>query len=107
MHWILSKVVHQKRLAFYAVLMDTWRAAKELMLFIESLQKIYYCPLKSNHQVDDSGGAACAPTAAWMRCSGMPKNSPTASELESKAFPIITRCACSKLRCVPTTCIGS
>lgn len=55
MHWMLGKVVHQKRLAFYAVLMDTWRAAKELMLFIESLQKIYYCPLKSNHQVDDSG----------------------------------------------------
>ena len=26
------------------------------MLFIESLQKVYYCPLKDNRQVDDSGG---------------------------------------------------
>jgi hypothetical protein len=27
------------------------------MLFIESLQKRYDCPLKDNRQVDDSGGA--------------------------------------------------
>jgi len=53
---MVSNLVHQKQLAFYAVLMDTWYAAKELMLFIESLQKIYYCPLKDNRQVDDSGG---------------------------------------------------
>lgn len=26
------------------------------MLFIESLQKLYYCPLKDNRRVDDSGG---------------------------------------------------
>jgi len=26
------------------------------MLFIDSLHKIYYCPLKDNRQVDDSGG---------------------------------------------------
>nr|VFJ97563.1 MAG: hypothetical protein BECKH772A_GA0070896_101231 [Candidatus Kentron sp. H]VFJ97926.1 MAG: hypothetical protein BECKH772B_GA0070898_101222 [Candidatus Kentron sp. H]VFK03442.1 MAG: hypothetical protein BECKH772C_GA0070978_101298 [Candidatus Kentron sp. H] len=26
------------------------------MLFIESMDKIYYCPLKSNRQVDDSNG---------------------------------------------------
>jgi hypothetical protein len=53
---MLSNLVHQKQLPFYAVLMDTWYATKDLMLFIESLQKIYYCPLKSNRQVDDSGG---------------------------------------------------
>ncbi len=35
--------------------MDTWYATKDLMLFIESLQKVYYCPLKDNRQVDDSG----------------------------------------------------
>jgi hypothetical protein len=55
-HEMLSNLVHQKQLPFYAVLMDTWYAAKELMLFIESLSKIYYCPLKNNRQVDDSGG---------------------------------------------------
>jgi len=38
------------------VLMDSWYATKELMLFIESLGKIYYCPIKSNRLVDDSDG---------------------------------------------------
>jgi hypothetical protein len=36
--------------------MDTWYATKDLMLFIESFQKYYYCPLKDNRQVDDSSG---------------------------------------------------
>lgn len=55
---MLTKVVFQKQLPFTTVLMDTWYATKDLMLFIESLQKLYYCPLKDNRQVDDSGGAA-------------------------------------------------
>jgi len=55
-HEMLSNLVYQKQLPFYAVLMDSWYAAKALMLFIESLSKIYYCPLKGNRQVDDSGG---------------------------------------------------
>jgi hypothetical protein len=53
---MLSNVVHHKGLACRTVLMDTWYATKELMLFIESLGKIYYCPLKGNRLVDDSGG---------------------------------------------------
>lgn len=53
---MLRQIVEHKQLPFHAVLMDTWYAAKELMLFIDSLHKIYYCPLKDNRQVDDSGG---------------------------------------------------
>jgi hypothetical protein len=53
---MLTQIVQHKQLPFYAVLMDTWYATKDLMLFIDSLQKIYYCPLKNNRQVDDSGG---------------------------------------------------
>jgi len=53
---MLTDVVHHKGLACRTILMDTWYATKELMLFIESLGKIYYCPLKSNRLVDDSGG---------------------------------------------------
>jgi hypothetical protein len=53
---MLINLVYQKRLPFHAVLMDTWYATKDLMLFIESVQKIYYCPLKHNRRVDDSGG---------------------------------------------------
>jgi hypothetical protein len=54
---MLGNLVHHKQLPFRAVLMDTWYATKDLLLYIESLQKIYYCPLKANRQVDDSGGA--------------------------------------------------
>lgn len=53
---MLTNVVYHKALPFYAVLMDTWYATKDLMLFIESLLKIYYCPLRDNRSVDDSGG---------------------------------------------------
>lgn len=49
-------VVYQKPLPFVAVLMDTWYATKDLMLFIESVQQRYYCPLKANRRVDDTDG---------------------------------------------------
>jgi hypothetical protein len=54
---MLTNLFYQKRLPFHAVLMDTWYATKDLMLFIEALEKLYYCPLKDNRRVDDSGGA--------------------------------------------------
>jgi hypothetical protein len=54
---MLLNCVHQKQLQFWAVLMDSWYATKEIMLTIEKYRKIYYCPLKDNRQVDDSGGA--------------------------------------------------
>lgn len=39
------------------VLMDTWYATTEMMLLIDkAYQKTYYCPIKSNRQVDDTGG---------------------------------------------------
>ena len=53
-HDMLMNVVYQKRLPFRAVLMDTWYATKEAMREIERLDKIYFCPLKANRQVDDS-----------------------------------------------------
>jgi len=54
---MLLNCVYQKELLFWAVLMDSWYASKDMMLQIERLGKIYYCPLKDNRQVDDSGGA--------------------------------------------------
>jgi len=53
---MLTNLVYQTQLPFQAVLMDTWYATKDLMLFIESLHQVYYCPLKDNRQVDDTGG---------------------------------------------------
>ncbi|NES70495.1 MAG: hypothetical protein F6K24_37435 [Okeania sp. SIO2D1] len=38
------------------VLIDSWYATKRLIALIDNLGKIYYCPLKKNRLVDDSGG---------------------------------------------------
>lgn len=48
---MLSNIVEHKRLPFRVVLMDTWYATKEVLLFIEGLHKIYYCPVKANRLV--------------------------------------------------------
>ena len=52
---MLDSIVHRKELPFRAVLMDSWYATKDVMLHIEKLKKLYYCPLKTNRLVDDSG----------------------------------------------------
>jgi hypothetical protein len=52
---MLHNVVYQKHVPFQAVLMDTWYAAKWLMLAIEQLEKMYYCPIKANRQTNESG----------------------------------------------------
>jgi hypothetical protein len=53
---MLAHTVYQKQIRFRGVLMDTWYATKDLMLFIDHLHKVFYCPLKDNRQVDDSAG---------------------------------------------------
>jgi len=52
---MLKSAVFAKQLPFAIVLMDSWYAAKKLMAQIEELGKVYYCPLKTNRLVDDSG----------------------------------------------------
>lgn len=49
-------LVEHRQLDFSTVLMDSWYASKDLMMFIERMAKTFYCPLKSDRQVDDSGG---------------------------------------------------
>jgi hypothetical protein len=53
---MLLNLVYQKTLSFTTVLMDSWYAERKLMLTIERLEKIYYCPIKSNRLVDESDG---------------------------------------------------
>jgi hypothetical protein len=53
---MLNSVVYSKQLPFTTVLMDSWYATQKLMAQIDQLQKVYYCPLKTNRRVDDSGG---------------------------------------------------
>jgi hypothetical protein len=52
----LTHIVYHKQLPCQAGLMATWYATKDLRLFIESFQQVYYCPLKDNRQVEDSSG---------------------------------------------------
>lgn len=54
---MLDGVVYSKQLPFGTVLMDSWYATQKLMAQIDQLEKLYYCPLKTNRRVDDSGGA--------------------------------------------------
>ena len=53
---MLVRLVADKGVLFNRVLIDTWYATKDLLLFIESLGKVYYAPVKGNRLVDDSGG---------------------------------------------------
>jgi hypothetical protein len=55
---MLDKALSDKQLPFRGVLMDSWYAERKLMLHIEGLNKVYYCPLKDNRQVDETGGEA-------------------------------------------------
>jgi hypothetical protein len=52
---MLDKAHYQKKLPFTTVLMDSWYATISIIRQIETMDKHYYCPLKSNRLVDDSG----------------------------------------------------
>ena len=53
---MFDQALSVKKLPFRVVLMDSWYATKDLMLHIHRAEKFFYCPLKSNRKVDDSGG---------------------------------------------------
>jgi hypothetical protein len=82
---MLTNVVYQKPLPCQAVLMETWYATKDLMLFIESLAKRYYCPLKANRQGDDTSG-----TRAYQRVDALDWNEHDlahGTRIKIKGFP--------------------
>lgn len=53
---MLHNLYFKRDLKFKTVLMDTWYSTHYLMLYIDSLGKTFYCPLKENRQVDDTLG---------------------------------------------------
>ena len=53
---MLEITLFEKKLPLKAVLMDSWYASQKVMAAIDNWQKIYYCPLKRNRLVDDTGG---------------------------------------------------
>jgi hypothetical protein len=54
---MLNNAVYSKNIPFSVVLFDTWYATHKVMVHIDSLDKIYYAPLKTNRNVTkvDSG----------------------------------------------------
>ena len=44
--YMLQNLVYHQLLPFETVLMDTWYAVDSFMLYIDNLDKIYYCTLK-------------------------------------------------------------
>ena len=52
--WDMLDGLKERNVAYGYVLMDSWYAVTELMVYIDDLGKLYYCPLKNNRKVDDS-----------------------------------------------------
>ena len=68
---MLNNAVYSKNIPFSTVLFDTWYATHKVMLHIESLNKIYYAPLKANRNVTkaDSGEKYSNVCSAWIKTS--------------------------------------
>lgn len=45
---MLISAHYQKKIAYKTVLMDSWYASNQLMLFVSDLGKYFYCPIKRN-----------------------------------------------------------
>lgn len=52
----MLSLLETRKIDYLTVLMDSWYASTEVFKYILGKEKIFYCPLKSNRKVDDSGG---------------------------------------------------
>ncbi|MBT8348543.1 MAG: transposase [Sulfurovum sp.] len=52
---MLNNAIYNKEIPFSTVLFDTWYATHKVMAHIDSLNKIYYAPLKTNRNVTKVG----------------------------------------------------
>jgi len=71
---IRNMIYNKQHLIFRTVLMDSWYATRDIILMIEEMGKIYYCPLKTNRLVDDGSRNELVPeplpanvNASWNR----------------------------------------
>ena len=46
----------RRNISYLYLLMDSWYATNDLFKYAVKEQKLFYCPIKSNRKVDDSGG---------------------------------------------------
>ena len=88
-HDMLTNCVYQKRLLFRTVLVDTWYATNDAILYIEQLGTAYYRPLKAI--VKWMTQVVLRPIARWTRRSGLKESASMAKWPRSRAFPKTTR----------------
>ena len=104
-HDMLDVLVNSRKVAFSTVLMDSWYTSKPLMLFIESLGKKYYCPIKKNRLVDDSNG-----TKPYQRIDSLESNRAvrqtrqTQQDHKVKVFRVAEICCYKRLTSIG--CVG-
>lgn len=54
--WEMLDSIERRGLQFRTVLMDSWYATTALMTRLISAEKLFYCPVKRNRQVDETDG---------------------------------------------------
>ena len=52
----MLSLANSRGVLYSMVLMDSWYATSQLMVRLQNEGKIFYCPVKVNRQVDESGG---------------------------------------------------
>jgi hypothetical protein len=52
----MLSLANSREVLYSMVLMDSWYATSQLMVRLQNEGKIFYCPIKVNRQVDESGG---------------------------------------------------
>ena len=62
----MLKALETRNISYQTVLMDSWYATTEMMLLIDSKDKTFYCPLKTNRLVDDSYGTQNYQSAGFL-----------------------------------------
>lgn len=82
---MLTGTIADKQSPFATVLMDTWYATKDLMLFVESLGKICYCPIRDNQLVNDSNANAPYRAASALQLSAQDLSD--GKTIKIKSFP--------------------
>ncbi len=82
---MLDHAIEVKKVPFRCVLMDSWYATKDLMLHVHRAGKTFYCPLKSNRKVDDSGGES--PYQAVSALSWSDQNEAKGKLIKIHGFP--------------------
>jgi hypothetical protein len=55
LHDMIESIL-KRNIPFKIALMDSWYATTKTMLWLDSLGKVFYCPIKSNRLVDDTEG---------------------------------------------------